>query len=222
MTRLTTDELPLPTEEFVDRLMGEVDAFMTEHGLDESRFEEQLTEAQMRNGLRTRSYGEFRVGKILFPNLDECDDPRIYVQLAKQIEDEFKHGRLLSKRLQELGDDPSTARQYENDLSRQYWEEVAGRNIVETTAMLQCGAERFASFRHPKELQFYDEETAQIYETVIAPDERFHAQVGVNVLRTYCDDYETQVEALEASRRGRELTIELHDASYREAYGAET
>jgi hypothetical protein len=217
---LSEADLPLPTDEFVDRLIDDVDGFMHDHGLDESRFKEQLTEDQMRQGLLTRAYGEFRVGKILIPNMDECEDPRIYVQLAKQIEDEFKHGRLLSNRLRELGADPSRAAEHENPLSKEYWEAVSGLDIVETTAMLQCGAERFASRRHPEELQYYDDETAEIYESVIAPDEKFHAQVGVNVLRTYCDDYETQRSALEASRRGRELTIELHDESYREAYGA--
>ena len=215
---LSEDDLPLEPAEFAGRLTEDVDRFMEDHGLDQSRFEEELSDAQMRNGLYTRVHGELVTGDIARRMAEQVDDDDLFVQLAKQAEDEVKHARLLGQRLKALGGHPAECFDRANDLSKAFWEAIEGRGVVETTAMLQAGAERMARFRHPNEQRFYDDETAKVYEDVIIPDEMFHAQVGVNVLRTYCTDEETQRTALRASWEGREIVVDLHDAGYKQAY----
>lgn len=215
---LSTDDLPLEPEEFVDRLTDDVDRFMAEHGLDDSRFDEELTPDQMRNGLYTRIDAELATGDIARRMAEQVDDDELFIQLSKQVEDEVKHARLLGQRLRDLGGHPAECFDRADELSRQFWDEVSGRGLIETTAMLQVGAERMARFRHPNEVHYYDDETAAIYEDVITPDEMFHAQIGVNLLRTYCTDEATQREALEASHEGRDIVVNLHDEGYKQAY----
>lgn len=215
---LSPAELPLPADEFAVRLTEDVDRFMAEHGLDESRFDEQLTPAQMKNGLYTRIHAELVTGDVARRMAEQVDDGDLFVQLVKQEEDEAKHARLLGQRLKALGGNPADCFDRADDLSKQFWAEFDGLGLIETTAMLQAGAERMARFRHPNEQSFYDDETASIYEDVITPDEMFHAQIGVNLLRTYCTDAETQRTAIEASREGRRIVVDLHDTGYRQAY----
>mgnify|MGYP006292820063 CR=1 FL=1 len=215
---LSAGDLPLEPAEFARRLTGDVDRFMEAHGLDESRFSEPLSDAQMRNGLYTRVHGELVTGDIARRMAEQVDDDDLFVQLAKQAEDEIKHARLLGQRLKALGGHPAECFERANDLSKEFWDAIGGRELIETTAVLQAGAERMAGFRHPNEQQYYDDETAMVYEDVITPDERFHAQVGVNVLRTYCTDEATQRRALRASHEGRDIVVDLHDAGYKQAY----
>lgn len=215
---LSEEELPLEPDEFAVRLTGDVDRFMEAHGLDESRFDEKLSESQMRNGLYTRIHAELLTGDIARRMAEQVDDDGLFIQLTKQVEDEVKHARLLGQRLEDLGGHPSECFERADDLSKQFWAEFDGLGLVETTAMLQAGAERMARFRHPNEQAYYDDETASVYEDVITPDEMFHAQVGVNVLRTYCADLATQRTALRASREGREIVVDLHDTGYKQAY----
>ena len=215
---LTEDDLPLDPETFARRLTEDVDRFMADHGLDQSRFGEPLSDAQMRNGLYTRVHGELVTGDIARRMAEQVEDDDLFVQLAKQAEDEVKHGRLLGQRLKALGGHPAECFDRANDLSKQFWDAIDGRGLVETTAVLQAGAERMAGFRHPNEKVYYDDETARVYEDVITPDERFHAQVGVNILRTCCTDEDTQRRALRASHEGREIVVDLHDAGYKQAY----
>lgn len=215
---LDAADLPLPADEFAVRLTEDVDRFMATRGLDESRFEEKLTPEQMRNGLYTRIHAELVTGDIARRMAEQVDDADLFIQLIKQEEDEAKHARLLGQRLRDLGGNPAECFERADDLSEQFWAEFDGLGLIETTAMLQAGAERMARFRHPNEQSFYDDETASVYEDVITPDEMFHAQVGVNLLRACCTDLETQRNALEASHRGREIVVDLHDTGYKQAY----
>lgn len=215
---LTEDDLPLDPETFARRLTEDVDRFMADHGLDRSRFAEPLSDAQMRNGLYTRVHAELVTGDIARRMAEQVGDDDLFIQLTKQAEDEVKHARLLGQRLKALGGHPAECFERANDLSKQFWEAIDGRGLVETTAVLQAGAERMAGARHPNEQAYYDDETPLVYEDVITPDERFHAQVGVNILSTCCTDAESQRRALRASHEGRDIVVDLHDAGYQQAY----
>ena len=102
--------------------------------------------------------------------------------------------------------------------TEEFWDLLAGFDAVETNVMLQAGVERMAQYRHPKELAHYDDETAEVYEKVIVPEEQFHAKIGVSLLRSLCRDADSQRRAMERSREGRRTIREVHDRGIRDAY----
>lgn len=219
--RLDGSDLPLDADEFADRLVREIDQYIDEHGLAESRLSEQRTDAEMRSGLYTRIYNEIAVldlARDMLDDLSGTDDPQVFVHVLKQIEDEAKHARMLSQRLWQLGGEPQESFDRASAETEEFWELLSGFDAVETNVMLQAGVERMAQYRHPKELEFYDDETAEVYEKVIVPEEQFHAKIGERLLQSLCTDEESQRRALEQSREGRETIRRVHDTGIRNAY----
>lgn len=219
---LAEADLPLPPEEFAEQLVAEIDAYIDEHGLAEARFDTELSEEEMREGLYTRIYNEIAaidLSRQMLDGVDQAKNPQAFVHLLKQIEDEAKHARMLSQRLWNLGGEPELTFERAADSTIAFWDLFDDLDVIEMAVMLQCGAERMAQYRHEKELHFYDEETAEIYEKVIAPEEAFHAKIGESLLRLLCRDAESQARALRQSREGRELIREIHDKGIQEAFG---
>lgn len=219
---LTEADLPLPPSEFAERLMADLDQYIDEHGLAEARFDTQLTEEEMRDGLYTRIYNEIAaldLSRRMLDGIDRAENPQAYIHLLKQMEDEAKHARMLSQRLWNLGGSPQLTFERAADSTKSFWEMFDGLDVIETAIILQCGTERMAQYRHEKELKYYDEETAEIYERVISPEEAFHAKIGESLLRTLCVDEATQRRALQKSQETRELIREIHDRGIQEAFG---
>lgn len=218
---LSESDLPLPPEEFADRLIAEIDGYIEEHGLATARFDADLGDDEMREGLYTRIYNEIAaidLSRRMLDGIDRAENPQAFVHLLKQIEDEAKHARMLSQRLWNLGGEPELTFERADESTRSFWGLFDGLDVIETTIMLQCGTERMAQYRHEKELNYYDEETAEVYEKIIAPEEKFHAKIGVNLLRVLCTDEETQVRALRQWQEGRELIREIHDKGVQNAF----
>ena len=218
---LSEADLPMDAEEFADRLIAEIDAYIEEHDLSEARFETDISEDEMREGLYTRIYNEIAaidLSRQMLGGIDRSDNPQAFVHLLKQIEDEAKHARMLAQRLWNLGGHPERTFELADESTKEFWSLFDGLDVIETAIMLQCGTERMAQYRHEKELHYYDEETAEIYEKVIAPEEKFHAKVGVNLLRILCTDEETQARALKEWQEGRELIREVHDKGVQNAF----
>lgn len=208
--RLSEDELPVDPEQFCERLTAEVDAFIDEHGIGEPRFQEKKSADEMREGLYTRVYNEIRAADIPRDMLDDAnrfEDPQIFTHLLKQVEDEAKHARLLAQRLQNLDGDPQEC--FERAGKSPIFEGLDGLNSVQLAMKLQGGGERMAEARHPNESEYYDDETAEIYEKVIIPEEQFHTKIGENILR-HCTDRESQLQALRQMRVVKE-EIKIHN-----------
>jgi bacterioferritin (cytochrome b1) len=219
---LSEADLPLPAEEFAERLIADIDAYIETHGLAEARFDTAIGEAEMREGLYTRIYNEFAaldLSRQMLDGIDRAENPQAWVHLLKQMEDEAKHARMLSQRLWNLGGEPELTFERAADSTKRFWELFEDLDVIEMAVMLQCGAERMAQYRHEKELHFYDEETAEIYEKVISPEEAFHAKIGVALLRLLCTDEATQRRALRTSHEARELIRDVHDQGIQEAFG---
>lgn len=219
--RLSEENLPLEPEEFADELIAEVDGYIDKHQLAEARFEEELSEDEMRKGLYTRIYNEIMavdLSRRMLDQIDEAENSQVFIHLMKQIEDEAKHARMLSQRLDGLGGDPQRVFERADEATKEFWQLFDDLDVIETAVVLQAGAERMAQHRHEKELKFYDEETAEIYKSVISPEEKFHAKIGVNLLQKLCTTAESQKRAVEMSREGRELTRQFHDEGVKNAY----
>jgi bacterioferritin (cytochrome b1) len=217
-TELSESELPIESDIFADRLIEEIDLFIDEHELDESRFDEKMSEVQMREGLYTRVYNEIMAVDLPRRQLEGCDDSQVFIHLLKQIEDEAKHARMLSQRIWQLDGNPEEVFERADESVMDYWAEYDGKDPIEIGAMMQCGSERMASFRVAKEIDYYDDETATIYEDVIDPEEQFHAKIGVAMLRRLCTDRKSQVQALQGSRNIREIILDRYESGVREAY----
>jgi hypothetical protein len=218
MSRLSEDELPVDPDKFAERLTAEIDAFIEAYDLGAPRFEEQRSEEEMRDGLYTRVYNEIMAADVPRDMLEDTarfDNPQIFVHLLKQIEDEAKHGRFLSQRLWNLGGNPADC--FERAERSPFWDDFENLNAVQQAATLQGAGERMAKARHPNELQYYDEETAEIYENVIVPEEQFHTKIGENILR-HCTDREMQLQALRRAREVQEL-MKVHNQENAESYG---
>ena len=210
--RLEESELPVASTAFQSRLVAEIDAFIDEHGLGEPRFDERLSETEMREGLYTRVYNEIMAADVprdMLNEADRFDNPQLFVHLLKQIEDEAKHARLLAGRLADLGGDPAAC--FDRANPSPFWDNFESLSIVEQATTLQGAGERMAKARHPNELRYYDEETAEIYENVIVPEEQFHAKIGENVLR-HCTDLASQREALVQARVVQDLLLKHNDS----------
>jgi len=203
--RIEEDELPLPAEEFTDRFIAEVEDFIEGSGRYDAQFDRPATREEMRTGLYTRIYNELMAVKHPLEMLEDVEDPDVYVQLLKQMEDEAKHARLLAQRLRDLGGNPALANERVKEQALEMWETLEGLDVVERTVLFQCGGERGVATRHVNESEFYDDETQRVYEDVIIPDEKFHTQIGVNIVRRYCRDRDAQLRALRTSREGRRL-----------------
>lgn len=219
--RLSEDELPVPPEEFSDRLIAEIDSFIEEYNLGAPRFDEQRSEEEMREGLYTRVYNEIMAADVPRDMLDDAkrfNNPQIFIHLLKQIEDEAKHARLLSQRLWNLGGDPAQC--FERAERSSFWDDFEQLNSIQQAATLQGAGERMAKARHPNELKHYDEETAEIYENVIVPEEQFHTKIGENILR-HCTTEESQLQALRRAREVQEL-LKTHNEENAESYGEST
>lgn len=208
------DDLPIESsEEFAELFMEEMATYFEKNDLDGSQFDEQATEEEMRTGLYTRIFNEIQVVKYPMMMLEKAKGPREFIQLLKQMEDEAKHARLLAQRLTELGGNPAEC--FDRTKSADYWKNVIepvvadpDMSLAEVAANLQGTSEHWAMLRHPNEAPFYDDETQRIYEEVIIPDEKFHAQIGKNILEEYATDEETQRNALAIGREDRERIFE--------------
>lgn len=203
---LTPDDLPLDPDEFTERILAEVDDYIEAHGLGESQFESPASMEEMKTGLQTRLFNEIQNAMMNGEMLADADDPTVFIQLCKQMEDEAKHARLLAQRLKELGEDPSESYDRAAVSSKSQWgyyRTWLSSDVVKGAAALQCGSERAVAERHLNESEYYDAETRAIYEDVITPDEKFHTQVGVNAFRRLCTDRASQLRALRTSREMR-------------------
>lgn len=207
-------------DEFVDEVLEYVDSVVEEEDLDASRFDHEFSKEEMRNGLYTRIHAELMVARATDAMMEQASNPTIFIQLCQQAEDEFNHAKLLAQRLRQLGGDPSKTFERAEASDREFWEPILNaESLIEASIRLHTCGERIVGQRHPKEKEFYDDETAQIYDEVITPDEKFHAQVGVTILRDQCTDEESQLEALNAIDEAFEMLLH-HDESYRKAYSA--
>lgn len=218
---LSEGDLPMDASVFTERLIGDIDDTIESEGLNSARFEEQLSGDEMLDGLYTRVYNELAVADAARRMTEEVDDPQIFIHLLKQVEDEAKHARMLAQRIHQLGGNPADVFDHVDQKAKGFWKRFDGLDLVETTAMLQATTERIAHQRHIHEADYYDEETAEIYRRVITPEEKFHSMIGVNILRTYCNDRPSQQTALTKVNEAMAIRGNELDSGIRNAYGSE-
>ena len=140
------------------------------------------------------------------PSTPELDVKRA---LDRQVGDEAKHYNLLAKRFSELGGDLNTFDPREGGYSPLFQYLTNLSTSVERLAAGQFTREAIAQRRNDMFIDYLrrvgDEDTAQLYDRIIQPDEEHHHELGRKMLLKYAVTQELQ----EAARRSCEKTLEI-------------
>jgi 1,2-phenylacetyl-CoA epoxidase catalytic subunit len=139
----------------------------------------------------------------------------VKLALARQAGDEAKHYKLIQKRLAELGVDTSTLDPLATGKSPLLTYLLELRGTVARVAAGQFTREALAVVRNAEFIRYCrskgDEATAELYETVIQPDEAHHHELGRTLLLSLATTDAVQAEAREASRRVLSMAEELQE-----------
>ena len=148
------------------------------------------------------------------PTTREVD---VKLALARQAGDEAKHYRLIQKRLAELGVDTATLDPLASGKSPLLGFLLEVQGTVARVAAGQFTREALAVVRNAEFIKFCratgDAATAELYETIIQPDERHHHELGRALLRGLASSDEAQAAARAASARTLELAEELQETA---------
>lgn len=147
---------------------------------------------------------------LWLPTTPEIDVKRM---LAHQCDDEMKHYELISRRLEELGEDVSDFNPLADGYSPLYHYLRPLRSTVERIAAGPFTGEAVAQVRNAQFIAFCrsvgDDETAQLYEDVIQPEEVHHHHLAAGLLERYCDTPERQQTARGAMHNALAIADEL-------------
>jgi uncharacterized ferritin-like protein (DUF455 family) len=146
-----------------------------------------------------------------------ADSPELDAKLAfaRQCGDEAKHYHLIVQRLAALGDDLTGFDPLAAGYSPLFQYLATLETTVERAAAGPYTREALALVRNQAFIEFCDSqgdrETAELYETVIQPDEAHHHHLGERLLRAYATDDESQERARAVSARVLTLAEELQE-----------
>ncbi|HXG91568.1 MAG TPA: ferritin-like domain-containing protein [Blastocatellia bacterium] len=139
----------------------------------------------------------------------------VKLAFARQVGDEAKHYRLISRRLAELGVDASRIDPREGGYSPLFEYLRQLQSTVARVAAAQFTREAIALVRNERFIEFCrsrgDEKTAALYRDTIQSDERHHHELGRALLARYAIAHDEQQVAREAARRTLELAEEIQE-----------
>ncbi len=144
------------------------------------------------------------------PSTPEIDAKRL---LAAQCGDEMKHYHLIMERLEALGADMSSFDPLESGYSPLFQYLRALTNSVERIAAGPFACEAVARVRNNQFIAFCrsagDFKTAELYETIIQPDEVHHHVWARDFLAVHCTTTQLQEQATAATRSSLAIADEL-------------
>jgi len=170
------------------------------------------------NLLKVALKNEIEATEIAARWLVTTDDVDVKMAFARQAGDEAKHYRMIRDRLRALG---APAAAYANPLGKGYGPLFhyldSLKTTVERVAAGQFTREAIAVVKNRQFIEFCeragDRETAALYRDVIEPDERYHHQLGRELLLRLATSADAQAAARQAARRTLELADELQRAA---------
>lgn len=141
----------------------------------------------------------------------------IKLGLARQCGDEAKHYCLIERRLTELGENLENFSPLGAGYSPLYEWLATLENPIERIAAGPFAREAIAIKRNTQLIAFLeamgDQESADLYRNKIQPDEDWHHNFGLAMLRKYATTAELQEKARLATLRTIELADELRTAA---------
>jgi len=200
-------------EEFVAQLTREMEELFAQLGEHETLESESDGNVEVVNLLKLALGSEMEASEIAalwMPSTPEIDAKRM---LARQCDDEMKHYELISKRLEELGEDVSDFDPVAEGYSPLYHYLRPLRTTVERIAAGPFTGEAIAEVRNAQFIAFCrsagDEATARLYEETIQPEEIHHHRLAAELLEKYCDTAERQDAARAAMQNALAIADEL-------------
>lgn len=146
------------------------------------------------------------------PTTPEIDAKTV---LAEQCADEMRHYNLIIERLKELGEDMDSFDPMAQGFSPLYQYLRGLRSTIERIAAGPFACEAVAEVRNAQFIEFCrrvgDEETAQLYEKTIHPEEIHHHRMGRDFLLKHATTPEIQAQVLSAVRSSLAIADELQN-----------
>ncbi len=211
----------MTAEEFVRELDAQVQERLRRLAPDDTLRPEIEGDLNIVNLLKVALKNEIEATEIAGRWMVTTDELDVKLAFARQVGDESKHYRMISERLRELGFDAKTF----NPLAKGYGPLFQYLDTLETTvervAAGQFTREAIAVVKNRQFIQFCDQArdpvTAALYRDVIEQDERYHHELGRQLLLRLATTPEGQEQARQASTRTLELAEELQAVALRTA-----
>ncbi len=211
----------MTAEEFVRELDAQVQERLRRLAPDDTLRPEIEGDLNIVNLLKVALKNEIEATEIAGRWMVTTDELDVKLAFARQVGDESKHYRMIIERLRELGFDAKTF----NPLAKGYGPLFQYLDTLETTvervAAGQFTREAIAVVKNRQFIQFCDQArdpvTAALYRDVIEQDERYHHELGRQLLLRLATTPEVQEQARQASTRTLELAEELQAVALRTA-----
>lgn len=199
--------------EFVDQLVAEMDRLFAQLGETETLESESGGQVDVVTLLRLALKSELEASELAalwMPTTPEVDAKMC---LALQCGDEMKHYGLISERLAQLGEDLTGFDPLADGHSPLYQYLRGLRTTVERIAGGPFASEAIAQVRNAQFVAFCrsigDQQTADLYQEVIQPEEAHHHRLGREILEKYSLTTELQELASAATRNTLAIADEL-------------
>ncbi len=144
------------------------------------------------------------------PSTPEIDAKTVF---AEQCSDELKHYNLIVSRLEQLGEDMSAFDPFAEGHSPLFRYLRGLRTTIERMAAGPFACEAVAEVRNRQFIDFCrlagDHRTADLYESIIHPEESHHHRRGRGILEKYTTTRELQELAAAATRSSLAISDEL-------------
>ncbi|HKI86662.1 MAG TPA: ferritin-like domain-containing protein [Thermoanaerobaculia bacterium] len=200
-------------KEFVSQISAEMDQLFSKLGDQQTLEPESEGRVEVRTLMRLALKSEIEASELAgfwMPTTPEIDAK---LALARQCGDEMKHYHLIGKRLQELGEDLTGFDPLAEGYSPLYQYLRGLRTTVERVAGGPFAREAIAEVRNQQFIDFCeavgDEESAELYTSIIQPEEVHHHRMGRELLEKYCTTPELQEKAAAAARNTLAIADEL-------------
>lgn len=203
----------MDAKDFVAGLVAEMHELFDQLGETETLESESDGNVDVVVLLELALQSEFEASEIAalwMPTTPEMDAKQV---LAHQVGDEMKHYDLILQRLTALGEDMAGFDPVAGGYSAMYHYLRPLRTTVERIAAGPFAGEAIAEVRNAQFIAFCrtvgDDATAELYETIIQPDEVKHHQIAAQWLARHCTTPELQRMAADAARNTLAIADEL-------------
>src|SRR5438477_3314977 len=207
----------MTAEEFVRTLAAENEALLARLAPDDTLKPEVDGALNVPNLLKVALKNEIEATEIAARWLVAESDVDVKLAFARQVGDEAKHYRLIAERLRDLGFDPAGVDPLAKGFGPLFNYLDSLTTTVERVAAGQFTREAIAVVKNRQFIEFCeragDAATATLYRDIIEPDERYHQELGRELLLRLATTADAQAAARQAARRTLQLADELQRAA---------
>ena len=173
------------------------------------------------NLLKVALKNEIEAAEIAARWMVTSEEVDVKLAFARQVGDESKHYRMVAERLRELGFDAKAFDPLAKGYGPLFQYLDSLKTTVERVAAGQFTREAIAVVKNRQFIEFCeragDQATANLYKDVIEPDERYHHELGRQLLLRLATTSDAQEAARRAAARTLAMAEELQVAALKTA-----